>query len=193
MTISTPHTDRRPATGFTLVEVLIATTLSTFVLAGVLSTFIFLTRSGFRSSGYSEMEAEMRRGLETFARDARNATDVHWNNTQSVTLTVNGAAVTYAYDGAATGATAASFYRVPGDAGSTQPRTVLIHQLDPSFAFRRYKLAQAGVTDNTAANDLETKQLQLVLRTSRANVSVVGASGSAVSTRYMLRNKVVTN
>ena len=43
------------------VEVLIAATLSTFVLAGVLSAFLFLARTSFRSSGYSEMEAEIRR------------------------------------------------------------------------------------------------------------------------------------
>lgn len=193
MTISTPPTRPRPAAGFTLVEVMIAATLSTFVLAGVLSAFIFLTRSGFRASGYSEMEAEMRRGLETFARDTRNATDVHWNSAQSLTLTVNGSPVTYAYDAGPGGATAGSLYRLPGEASSTAARTVLIRQLDPAFTFRRYKLAQAGVADNTAANDTETKQLQLVLRVSRSNISAVGASSAAVSARYVLRNKVVAN
>src|SRR5947208_13205385 len=106
MTISTPRTNRRfapwrgrndrlaawrwPVHGFTLVEVLIASTLSTLVLAGVLSAFLFLVRTGFRSSSYSEMEAQLRRGLDTFAQDTRSASDVHWNSAQSITLTVNG-------------------------------------------------------------------------------------------------------
>lgn len=193
MTISTPPTSRPGVRGFTLVEVMIAATLSTFVLAGVLSAFVFLTRTGFRASGYSEMEIELRRGLESFARDTRNASDVHWNSAQSITLTVDGRPVTYAYDSSASGASARSFYRVAGDAASTQPRTVLITQLDPGFTFRRYKLAQPGVSDNSAANDTETKQLQLVLRANRANVSTVGASNAAVSARYVLRNKTVAN
>jgi hypothetical protein len=204
MTTSTPHTNLRSgglaapkpapragAGGFTLVEVMIAATLSTFVLAGVLSAFLFLARTSFRSSGYSEMEAEVRRGLDIFARDTRNATDVHWNSAQSITLTVNGVPVTYAYDSDAASDTRGSFYRVAGDA--SQPRTVLIRRVNPDFAFKRYKLEQPGVSDNTAGNDSETKLLQLTLRAVRASVATVGGSNSAVSARYMLRNKKVAN
>jgi hypothetical protein len=161
--------------------VLIASTLSAFVLAGVLSSFLFLSRTSFRASAYSEMEAEVRRGLETISRDIRNASDVHWNSAQSVTLTVNGSPVTYAYDGSAASATSRSFYRAPGDAGSTQPRTVLIRNLEPD------------VSDNTAHNDAETKQLQLVLRARQVNVATTGASQALVSGRYVLRNKQVAN
>lgn len=171
-----------------------AATLSTFVLAGVLSAFLFITRSGFRASAYSEMESDIRRGLDIFARDTRHAGAVHWNNAQSITLTLaGGATVTYAYDSTAGSPTYRSFYRVAGDATSTQPRRVLIRGLDPDFAFRRYKLAQPGVTDNSATNDRETKQLQLTLRTVRTSQATAGASNSAVSTRYVLRNKRATN
>jgi prepilin-type N-terminal cleavage/methylation domain-containing protein len=193
MTTSTPSANRAPTHGFTLVEVLIASTLSAFVLAGVLSSFLFLSRTSFRASAYSEMEAEVRRGLETISRDIRNASDVHWNSAQSVTLTVNGSPVTYAYDGSAASATSRSFYRAPGDAGSTQPRTVLIRNLEPDFAFRRYKVVQPDVSDNTAHNDAETKQLQLVLRARQVNVATTGASQALVSGRYVLRNKQVAN
>jgi hypothetical protein len=188
MTISTPRTK-----AFTLVEVIIAATLSTFVLAGVLSAFVFMARTGFRSSGYSEMEAEVRRGLDVFAQDTRNATDVRWNGAQSVTLTVNGGPVTYAYDATATSPTYRSFYRVPGDAGSGAPRTVLVRGVTTDFAFRRYKLEQPGVADNTAQNDSETKLLQLSLRATRTSVAATGASQSAISARYLLRNKRVAN
>src|SRR4051812_5359298 len=138
--------------GFTLVEVLIASTLSTFVLAGVLSAFLFLAQTGFRSSSYSEMEAELRRGLDIFAQDTRSATDVRWNSAQSVTLTVNGQPVTYAYDGTPGSATYQSFSRAPGDATSSSMRTELVRGVSADFAFRRYKLEQSGVTDNAAQN-----------------------------------------
>jgi len=192
MTISTPLTSRHPR-AFTLVEVLIASTLSVFVLAGVLSAFIFLTRSGFRASGYSELESEVRRGLDVFARDTRNATDVHWNSSQSITLTLPRNHVTYAYDNDPANATYRSFFRVTGDAASTQARLVLIHNVDPAFSFRRFRIAQPGADDNSAANDLETKQLQLSLRAIRTTPAATEASNSAVSARYVLRNKRVTN
>jgi len=205
MTTSIPRTKINPATGglvapkpegevgFTLVEVLIAATLSTFVLAGVLSAFLFLARTSFRSSGYSEMEAEMRRGLDTFARDTRSATDLRWNSAQSITLTVNGRPVTYAYDRDAASATYRGFYRLEGDAASGLPRSVLVHGVTPDFAFQRYKLVQPGVAENAALNDRETKLLSLTLRTARTSVATAGASNSAVSARYMLRNKRVAN
>lgn len=191
MTISTPHTSRQG--GFTLVEVLVATALSAFVLAGVLSALIFLARSGFRSSGYSEMESEIRRGLDVFARDTRNATDVHWNSSQSITLTVAGAQVTYAYDNDPASATHRSFYRLAGVGASSQARLVLIHGIDPDFSFRRFRIAQTGAEDNSASNDRETKQLQLNLRVARTSLTAETVSNSAISARYMLRNKQVTN
>jgi Tfp pilus assembly protein PilV len=191
MTISTQRTET--SRGFTLVEVLIAASLSTFVLAGVLSAFVFMARTGFRSSGYSEMEAEVRRGLDVFAQDTRNATDVRWNSPQSITLTVNGSQVTYAYDATATSPTYRSFYRAAGNADAAAPRTVLVRQVTADFAFKRYKLEQPGVADNTAHNDSETKLLQLTLRATRTSVATTGATQSAISARYLLRNKRVAN
>jgi Tfp pilus assembly protein PilW len=198
MTTSTPHTDRRGRrAAFSLTEVIVAATLSGFVLAAVLSAFVFLGRTGFRAGGYAELEGEVRRGLETFARDARAATDIRWNSAQSITLTLpagsSPAQVTYAYDADAASATARSFYRLAGDAASTLPRRALIRQVAPDFTFRRYKLEQAGVTDNAAASDLETKQIQVVLRAERASLATAGAGQNAVSARYILRNKRVAN
>ncbi|HRI81039.1 MAG TPA: prepilin-type N-terminal cleavage/methylation domain-containing protein, partial [Opitutaceae bacterium] len=86
--------------GFTLVEVLIGATLSSFILAGVLSTFLFLGRSGANMQSYSDMESEARRGLELFAQDVRQASAITWNSETSITLTVNATAITYSYDSA---------------------------------------------------------------------------------------------
>jgi type II secretory pathway component PulJ len=190
----------RPARtrGFTLAEVTIAATISSFVLAGVLSAFLMIGRSGFLASSYSELESEIRRGLATFGDDARKAVDIRWNSDQSITLAVATATnattlVTYAYDTATAGPTAGCFYRMLGDAASTQPRRVLIHRVAPTFAFQRFKLEQPGVTDNSAHTDLETKLLQVTLRASRTNVATVAANQSAISARYILRNKRVAN
>lgn len=182
--------------GFTLSEVLIAATLSVFVLAGVLSAFLFIGRSSFAASSYSELESEARRGLEAFAEDVRMAEDVHWTSPQSLTLMLRKAEgplkITYAYDSELGSPTYRSFYRVEGDAGSEAPRRELIRNLAPDFSFKRYKLEQPGVIDNTAGNDLETKQIQLTLRAIRSGSTVAATTNSVVSARYVLRNKRVS-
>jgi Tfp pilus assembly protein PilW len=184
--------------GFTLTEVIIAATLSTFMLAGILSAFLMIGRTGFLASSYSELEAETRRGLDTFGADARKATGIHWNSSQSITLTLatdtNATTqVTYAYDSNARSDTAQCLYRVLGDASSTLPRRVLVHNVASDFAFRRYKLDRTGQTDNSAITDLETKQLEIVFRASRAGTTTVAANQAALSARYVLRNKRVAN
>lgn len=201
MTISTPRTRAacHPAgrRGFTLTEVLVATALSGFVLAGVLSAVIWLGRGGFAASSYSELEAETRRALEIFGEDARKTTGLVWNHEQSVTLWTATAGsgtrgVTYAYDANPASATYRSFYRLEGDAASTLPRRVLVRQVARDFKFRRFKLEQSG-GDNTALNDLETKQIEVSFRASRTGAAVVAANQSALSARYVLRNKRVSN
>lgn len=193
MTTSTPRTDpaARSRAAFSLPEVIIAASLSGFVLAAVLSSFLFLGRSGFRASRYAEIEGEIRRGLETFARDARAAADIRWHGDQSITLIQPAGApvprISYGYDAAR-----GTLYRLEGDPDSALPRRDLIRGLASDFSFRRYKLAPAGAPAGAAANDLETKQVQIVLRSLRG-AGATAASQAAVSARYILRNKRVAN
>jgi prepilin-type N-terminal cleavage/methylation domain-containing protein len=204
MTISTPRIDSprlrpHPARrrGFTLTEVLVSAALSSLIMAGVLSAFLFIGRTGFSASSYSEMESQLRRALDTFAHDARMAGGITWNHAQSITLSVPTAGglqhVTYAYDHGATGPTAGCFYRVLGGPDSTAPRRVLAREVAPDFNFTRYKLEQDGVTDNAALNDLETKLVQVNLRSVRTAVTAATTSQTGRSARFVLRNKRVTN
>lgn len=175
-----------------------ASALSSLVLAGVLSAFLLIVRTGTRAASYSTMEAELRRGLEVFARDAREAVDLRWGGGQRLTLLLpdSGApAVTYAYDADPASPTHRCLYReVAGPAG-TPVREVLVRGLAEDFAFRRFRLGPAsGAEPAPAANDLETKQVQLVLRTvDRTAGRGAATSQSALSARFVLRNKRVSN
>ncbi|MEO5959159.1 MAG: prepilin-type N-terminal cleavage/methylation domain-containing protein [Opitutaceae bacterium] len=180
-------------TGFTLMEVLIAATISAVVLAGVLTSFLMMGRSGYNASNYSVMETEARRALETFSQEARMASNIAWSSATSVTFTVVNSTttytVTYAYDASTSGANARTFYRKLGDVSSSSPRLVLVWGVS-EFAFQRYKVVN-GV-DYSAANDLETKQIQLTLRSVRTGVTTVATTNAVLSARVVLRNKVVS-
>lgn len=179
--------------GFTLVEVMISASLASLILAGISATFLMIGRSGYNAANYSMMEAESRRALEMFSQEARMASDITWNSSASITFRVVQESgtyyVTYAYDSATSGATAQSFYRKLGTSGSTSAPLVLVRNVT-DFAFRRYKVVNGA--DFAAANDLETKQIQITLRSTRTGVTTVAATNAVLSARVVLRNKVVS-
>ncbi len=183
MTTSTIRS--KAARGFTLVEVMIAASLGTMVLAGVMSTFLMLGRSGANVANYSEMEAQSRRALEEFSQDLRMASGVTWNSAQSITLTIPNnyvptlGVVTYAYDSGAK-----TFFRSPKDSSSAAgTSTVLIRNVvDLSYArFDRI--------NNVSTLDTTTKRIQLNMTARTTTRTVTGASNIILSASYILRNK----
>jgi Tfp pilus assembly protein PilV len=183
---------RSRATGFTLVEMMVAAGLAGFILVGVLGTFLMIGRDGYNAANYSMMESEARRALETFCEEARMASNITWNSSNSVTFRVAGSSsylVTYVYDSSTSGPTAQCFYRLPGGAASTASKLILVRNVR-EFSFRRYKVIN-GV-DYTASNDLETKQIQITLRSVRTGITTVATTNAVLSARVVLRNKVVT-
>ncbi len=204
MTTSTHRTDARVTgvsnhrirsrlSAFTLAEVLIASTLSTVVMAGVLSAFVFFGRTGLSVGHYQKMETELRHSLEIFAGDVRMATDIRWETPWHITLDVTGTdgairPISYVFKPEAANALTGTLQRIHEDGRSE----ALVHDVSSDFSFKRYKLEQPGVADNTALNDLETKQLQLNLRTLRLTTGGPASTQAAISARYVLRNKHVS-
>jgi prepilin-type N-terminal cleavage/methylation domain-containing protein len=186
-----------PRRGFTLIEVMIAAVVSSFILVAVLSAFLMISRTSFTSGNYSQIEAETRRALEIFGVDARLASDIHWNSSQSVTLTIPTDSeattlVTYAYDGATEGPTAGCFYRLVEHDPANPPR-VLLRNVAPDFAFQRFRLEPPGGGSNEATDDAQTKQLRVTMRASVRQATTAAAAQTTLSAAYILRNKRVTN
>lgn len=177
---------------------MISAALSTLILAGVMSAFLFIGRTGFSAGSYSEMEAQVRRALDQFADDARMARDIRWHDPQRITFYLPTAGsgsqpVTYAFESSGGAPGGGDFYRLAGEVDAPLPRQVLVRNVTPDFAFQRFKLEPDGVATNAAANDLETKLIQVTLRATREGVTVATASQTAHSARYVLRNKQVSN
>ncbi len=177
---------RRARSGFTLVEVLIGATLGTMILAGVLTTFLFLGRSGMNVQNYNDMESQARKSLELFAEDVRQASAISWSSSTTVTLTVNTAPVIYTYE-----SSSSTFFR--RDATGTRALLTGV----TSFTFKAYTITGAEITDfstATARNSASknTKQLQLTLEAARSGTTLATATNTVLSARFILRNKVIT-
>ncbi|MBI2514112.1 MAG: prepilin-type N-terminal cleavage/methylation domain-containing protein [Opitutae bacterium] len=172
--------------GFTLVEVLISSSLAAFVLTGVMTCFLFLGRSGANIQNYNDMEGQARRGLEQFAQDVRQASEITWNSATDVTLTVDAASVRWAYDAAS-----GKLYRRT----STATREMITGIT--SFTYKAYTIAGVEITSFSSASALTTagqttKQLQISLEASRTSTTAARATNLVLSARYVLRNKRVT-
>lgn len=166
----------------TFVELLIGMMCTAFLLTVVLAAALFLGRSGTRFAHYNDMQTEARGTLERFAQDVRQASDLTWVSATEVTLVVNSANITYAYD-----AGAQTFSRTAG--GSTE--TVMTGVA--AFAFTGYKITgvEVDLADLEQASR-ETKLLQLSMRAERKSVTTALATDNVLSARFILRNKRVT-
>lgn len=197
MTTTTHSPVRKPrsgARGFTIVELMIGASLASFILAAVLSTFLFMGRSGANVQNYNDMEAQARNALEFFAEDTRQASAVAWTSTESLTLTVGTNLITYTYSGVAKTLRRTVVDTTPDPDVTTSDR-VLVTGIT-SFAFSAYNISGSSVPLVTAANltaaNGSTKQLQISLEASRTNTTVVAATNTVLSARFILRNKRVT-
>jgi Tfp pilus assembly protein PilW len=175
---------RRLLPGFTLVEVMIGASLASFVLAGILSTFLFLGRSGANLRNYSDMETQARKALELFAEDTRQASGVSWASSTSITLVVNAVNVTYTY-------ASGNFTRTIGTVSTTLLSGIT------NFSFMAYTITGVSLTDFSTASartnaNSSTKQVQISLSAARSTQTVTTATNIVLSARYVLRNKRVT-
>ncbi|MDQ5979909.1 MAG: hypothetical protein QG602_2884 [Verrucomicrobiota bacterium] len=174
-------------TGFTLTEVIIGASISSFILAGVLSTFLFIGRSGANIQNYNDMEAQARQALELFAQDTRQASAIKWNSAVDITLTVNTIGINYLYD-----KDTRSFIRIDNNSGV---RRTLVTGI-VLFEYKAYGITGASLPLTSAAEltsaDKSTKQLQVSLESTRNTRTVARASNTVLSARFILRNKRVT-
>ncbi len=177
---------RNGRAGFSLVEVLIATSLSVMLFAAIFSSFLFMARSSMGIANYSEMTAESRRGLEIFGRDVRSAQDIH-----NGFSTTTGFSIVVPLAGG--GSETVSYFYLPNhpdrplmrkDASGERPIMTGIRTLN----FNYYNL-QGQKRDNMAP--MEVKQLQLQLTLVRTAVSLDNTE-RVVSARFILRNKKVS-
>jgi Tfp pilus assembly protein PilW len=204
----------RSPRGFTLVELLIGTTLSGFTMVGVLSTFLLMGRMGASIRNYTEIEAKARASIEQFAREVRMAYAVTSNSTTSVSLSIpdttsvrKGTAGTGDYSVTYTFDTVNKLLTRTGPpindpTGSSTTSTLItgVQQISgiPLLTYYRYvnnptSNPANGYTDgigtNIAGNVLEIRQIEVSFQVQRTDVTVATANNKVLSARFILRNK----
>jgi prepilin-type N-terminal cleavage/methylation domain-containing protein len=170
--------------GFTLAEVLIASTLSSIILLGVLTTFLFVGRSAANLRNYTDMEAQARKALAVFAQDTRQASAVAWASANSVAMIVNGAAITYDFS-------SGRFTRTRNGV-----KVTLLNGIT-QFNFLAYSITGTAIPDisstaGRASANSRTKEIQISLSAARTAQTLTTATNIVLSARYVLRNKTVT-
>ncbi|GAB5560592.1 MAG: hypothetical protein SynsKO_22390 [Synoicihabitans sp.] len=172
----------------TMVELMVSSALGAVIMTAVISMFLFLGRSSANIINYAEMESQARSGLEFFAQDTRQSSDIYWNNANSITLTINGGSVIYTFSSAN-----GQFSRTAS--GTT---TTLLDGIT-TFTFSGYKITGTNVdlSDLSTAAKREsasevTKQVQIYIEASRTSNTAATATNTVLSARYILRNKRVT-
>jgi len=167
--------------GFSLVEVIIATSLGMMVSAAVISSFLFIARSSSSIINYTDMNKESRSGLEAFGRDIRSAKTISsgFTSTEFTITKYDDDTVSYLYRPSEP---TKPLVRI----GSSGDETVVMKGIqDLTFYYYNLQGSQATVP-------LEVKQIQLQLKLARKAGSLDNTD-HVISARFILRNKKVSN
>ncbi len=179
---------RKPE-GFSLVEVLMAITISGILIASVMGTFIGFSRSIRGVEAYAEMNKSSRETLAVFARDVRAARSVTQATDSSLHFTLpavapyNGRRLEYTYN-----STLDTFSRVERDSGGTQLSSRILLDGVEQFVFSYFNPSGAALPVGTPSLPLSIKGVQLEASLQR---SIYGTSDKTYTTsgRYSMRNR----
>lgn len=185
--------------GFTLTELMVASALSGFLLVAVLSSFLYISRSGQTLAAYSDLESNGRKALETFSLDVREAHRILWHTERSLTLfpASGGTAITYTYDPERRG-----LYRTAGPVPVTPgENTPALLRGIAELTFSGYtitlervsKLASLETGQGRALAGLITKHLELSFSTGQVGSADSPSASRKLSARIPLLNRRVAS
>jgi prepilin-type N-terminal cleavage/methylation domain-containing protein len=179
--------------GFTITEVLIATSMGAILMAAVLSSFVFIGRNLARLASYQALEGEARKALAYLRQDLALAKAVKNGTSPSaatVTLVLPAGEVTYTYD------SGARQLRRQATFGANTDFTLLRNGSCEctSFAFGYFTTTDATPTDQVSGTSLvpySIKQIAVGFVVETPTTASIGTRTrfEAASARYFIRNR----
>jgi len=179
------------ASGFTLLEVMLATFITAMVFMGVLSAYTFLGRALIRQGNEEQLESQARVALFWFTEDVSTATCADPTNMTSTSLSLYAPSstveVTYTYNAAAGTLTRTTSGGAPGPAS-----LVLMTKLT-AFSFTYYNFVAATTTTApTPPPAAGVKEINMAFTlASGTQTSGSLASYAVTSPRVAIKNKVL--
>ncbi len=165
--------------GFTLAEILIATSIGSVLMSGITSSYMFIVKSSMSVSQYVEMNTQSRQGMDRFGREMRMAVDITAATASQISIEIQDdggtRTVEYIYD-----ATNKQLIRVEGTWTLT-----LIDSVE-TLSLKYYNLL-----GNETVNPLEIKKVQIEGRLSNTVLKIENTT-NLVSAKFMLRNRKVS-
>lgn len=169
--------------GFTLVELLVASSICVITIAAVLTAFLFFTRTGISIGNWHDFEAHNLRVVETFARDVRQADQVEWDNAHRLQLTVVGENIVYVFD-----SEAGTLARRKADGTVSTLASDLVELNFLPYGVDGEPLPLWG---NLSDTSMKTKMIRIGFTVERGIAGGPSSRASLSSSRYMLRNKLM--
>ena len=184
---------RGSKSGFTLAEVIVATTISGFVLASMVGTFVVFAIGANSIGAYTEMSKDSRYVLEYFARDMRAAEDVSTATDSKLIVEMpasgsfySGSTVTYEYVG-----DAKLLFRIEEDSSGNELSNEILLEGVERFIFSYFNPLGDSISTSTESILLSVKSVQVDAEMLR-DVSRSEATDYIISARFMMRNRPVT-
>jgi len=160
---------------------MIATAISAIVVAAAFTVLSAAARAGQKLHAHEAIHQQIRRTIETFGRDARQASAATWTSATELRLDTPQGSITYSLSGG-------QFTRTePGG----RARTLATHLSSASFRAFSGAGNEISLASNLSDASNATKLIQLQLNLRRTGGGLLAAEENWISTRFALRNKAV--
>jgi type II secretory pathway pseudopilin PulG len=179
--------NRRPAlsaSGFTLVELMVAMSVTFIIIAVTLAAYTFVGRNLTRMANTQRLESASRRAFSIFSKDISTASLVTSASTTQLALTLPTKTVTYVYSGGTLTRTA-SPVTSPEDGNTTLLTNIDTTATSP-FRFNYFDTSGNAITGVASIKEIELTFCS-VLNNSADNLKK--SSFAAVSPRVALSNR----
>jgi Tfp pilus assembly protein PilW len=172
----------RGEAGFTLVEIMVAGAIGAFILASVLTTYVFSMKGLRAIANYDEIHSDGRHAVDVFAQDMRGVNSVTSFSASSLTVTIP---TSFSSSGSVTSTktvryylNSAALYRTDSSTGNTDMLATNICQL----TFSLYDKLGNGTAVPSSA-----KGVQVDIKLRKYVLSII-QSEDFLSARYDMRN-----
>lgn len=186
-------TKRASRAGFTLVELLIASSLAAVLMTAVMSTYVYVGRSLARLASYQALEAESRKALAYLTKDFAQAQGIK-NGTSptgtTLTLVLPSGEVVYSYDSTAKSLRRQATFGAIRDLSFFQNDTSQC----PSLTFRYFTTSDGAPTSQlspTSNVPYSIKQVQVgyIVESPNTWSTLTRTRYEASSARFLFRNR----